>query len=305
MKLIQEIIDALSDDSSQLENALLKTKILLHKIGEKSLVTWVNNELNGYYDSSQLPEYRIISSRVMGTATDGYTTRWNNHPIPIAHLDQELKDSLQVTKLNQSIAAIEYLVRSESDTLARPLPAEFCSLLSEGLAPGVFCEKAHVEISKNQFIQVLTQTRSRLLDFVLELSERIPSDMTEEEVKSKSKEIDASSLFNNAIFGDNATVVVGNSNEQHISNLSVRGDFNKLSESLKEKNVSDEDIQALKSAIDDDEGKVDSKKKTYGPGVKSWIKKMMGKAIDTTWKINLGAASSVLASAINTYYGWS
>ena len=48
MKLVDEIIDILSSDKGKLSDALIKTKVLLHQIGHKELVSWVNNELNGY-----------------------------------------------------------------------------------------------------------------------------------------------------------------------------------------------------------------------------------------------------------------
>jgi len=47
LKLLNEIIDALSSQESSLTGALLKTKVLLHHIGRKELVEWVNHELNG------------------------------------------------------------------------------------------------------------------------------------------------------------------------------------------------------------------------------------------------------------------
>ena len=59
--LLDEIIARLGDEKSSLTDALLKTKILLHQIGKKELVGWVNNELNGYPDVAALPKYRFIS----------------------------------------------------------------------------------------------------------------------------------------------------------------------------------------------------------------------------------------------------
>lgn len=56
MKLINEIIDTLSSDTGKLSDALIKTKVLLHKIGHKELVPWVNNELNGYPDRDSVPD---------------------------------------------------------------------------------------------------------------------------------------------------------------------------------------------------------------------------------------------------------
>jgi hypothetical protein len=64
--LANDIIAVLSDESSSLTDALLKTKVFLHEIGKKELAEWVNHELNGYPDGTELPFYRILQSRVMG-----------------------------------------------------------------------------------------------------------------------------------------------------------------------------------------------------------------------------------------------
>ena len=60
MKLIHEIMNILGSKDGKLSDALLKTKILLHKIGHKELVEWVNHELNEYTDTSNLPSYRLV-----------------------------------------------------------------------------------------------------------------------------------------------------------------------------------------------------------------------------------------------------
>ncbi|WP_198013356.1 MULTISPECIES: hypothetical protein [unclassified Psychrobacter] len=65
MKLVDEIIEILSSDNGILSNALIKTKVLLHKMGHKELVMWVNKELNGYSQDDELPDYRIIPAQVV------------------------------------------------------------------------------------------------------------------------------------------------------------------------------------------------------------------------------------------------
>ena len=65
MKLIDEIIEILSPDNGKLSDDLIKTKVLLHKIGHKELVPRVNNELNGYPDRDMVPEYRILQAEVL------------------------------------------------------------------------------------------------------------------------------------------------------------------------------------------------------------------------------------------------
>lgn len=87
MKLVDEIIETLSSDNGVLTHALIKTKVLLHKIGHKELVIWVNKELNGYSQSDELPDYRIIPAQVRVSATNG-AYQVNSHPIPMKHLDK-------------------------------------------------------------------------------------------------------------------------------------------------------------------------------------------------------------------------
>ena len=47
--LLDEIIEILSQEKASLTDALLKTKILLHQIGKKELVEWVNNVHNALW----------------------------------------------------------------------------------------------------------------------------------------------------------------------------------------------------------------------------------------------------------------
>ena len=69
MKLIDEIIEILSSETGKLSKALIKTKVLLHEIGHKELVPWVNAELNGYPDKDAVPEYRALPAQAnSGTA---------------------------------------------------------------------------------------------------------------------------------------------------------------------------------------------------------------------------------------------
>ena len=59
--------------------------------------------------------------------------------------------------------------------------------------------------------------RSRLLDFLLELRDKIGEGATDENIKAKSSSFDAKDLFNHAIFGAHTTIVVGNQNTQAVS----------------------------------------------------------------------------------------
>ena len=106
MKLIHEIIELLSSNAPNLHNALFKTKVLLHKLGEKHLVHWVNSELNGYDSIENVPEYRVLTMSILGNISNG-AWRYSNQPLPIAHLGEKLRKDLETTHLTQSIAVLE------------------------------------------------------------------------------------------------------------------------------------------------------------------------------------------------------
>lgn len=302
MHLVDEIIELLSRENPAVETALTKTKVLLYRIGEPQLAAWVNSEINGYAGNNEVPAYRIIPTRVLATVTDGFTVRWNSIPIPIEHLPTEMKEDLKNTKVGHGVAALEEFASASEDTLSKPLSPEFYRLLAKGLNKGLVIETAHVEIGKSQVIGILAQIRSRLLDFVLQLSSRMPSDLPDVDTKMRSKEIDAAGLFQNAIFGNNATIVLGNHNTTTIKNIVHKGDFASLALALKSNGIGENDIEALQSAIAQDSESIDTHKKEFGPAVKSWMSKMMGKVIDSSWQIELGVAGGLLTEALKAYY---
>jgi hypothetical protein len=176
-------------------------------------------------------------------------------------------------------------------------------LLSKGLANRYIVQRAWSEIPAAAISNIIMQVRSRLLDFILELSGELSDVDTDEAVKEIAGKFDASNLFNNAIFGDNVTILLGSENTQKVSNKVVKSDFQSLAEILNKNGVSTNDVTLLKEAIDKDSNVVVETKGNFGPAVKSWMQTMMSKAIDTSWQIELGVAGSLLATALNNYYG--
>ncbi|EMK2345726.1 hypothetical protein WD373_000068 [Vibrio fluvialis] len=301
MKLIDEIIGILSSEESSLQTALLKTKVLLHKLGEKEILDWIDSELRGYQSMDSLPSYRVIHVSVLGNVSN-MAYRQTHQVLPMMHLDKPIREKLDTRFLTESIAVInEY---SKRDDLQITIAPEYYPLLSKGLSNGFQVETAWGMTSSGSMTQVLTEVNSRLLDFVLELSEKFPSEMDTEEMRSRAKEVGVSDLFNNAVFGDNTTIVVGDSNTQNVRNSINRNDIESLVEVLKQNKVSDADIDALKLAIEKDQDTEEVKTGQFGKEVSSWMGTMVSKAASTVWDIKVGAAGSLLATAIGKYYGF-
>lgn len=302
MKLLDEIIGLLSDETSSLTAAMLKTKVLLHKIGHKELVDWVNHELNGYPDDATIPPYRVLPAMVLANAAN-LAYQISGHPIPVLHLEKSYRESLETAPMDQSLAVLEKYSKQKGH-LERPIPMEANGLLGKYLANGYIIQRAWSQISITDVSQILVQVRSRLLDFALELQSEIGDAETDEEIDVKKDKVDAAGLFNSAIFGHNTTIVVGNNNVQNLGNQNAKGDIGLLLNELRRQQVAEDDLKALQSAIEIDEGSQEHEAKKFGASVRQWLGRMMSKAADTSWQIELGVAGNLLTSALQSYYGW-
>jgi len=107
--------------------------------------------------------------------------------------------------------------------------------------------------------------------------------------------------ISNTTFGNNATIIVGDHN--HVKNIQIKqGDFEDLKELLKRNNLADQDIESLKDIVETEIP--DIEKQTLGTKTNEWISKMVGKCLDGSWAIGIGAAGKLLADGIKAYYGW-
>jgi hypothetical protein len=299
MKLIDEIIDVLSyEEKKGLTNALLKTKVLLHRLGEHQSVNWVNMELNGYPDEN-VPEYRIIQSAALGNITNG-AWYYKSQTLPLMHLEDDIREYFDKSRIGQSVAVLESFPPNEK--LSRKVAPEFYSLLSQSFGGGYEIQHAWVEISAGSIEQILTQIRSRLLDFVLLLSDKFPDEIGVDKLRDKSIEYRVSEMFSNTVFGDNTTIVLGDAVNSNIISSIVKNDIETLKDALRENNVSEPDIDELIVAIEADDHR-QVKSHGFGENVSNWIGGMVAKAASTAWDVKVGVASSLLATALTNYYG--
>lgn len=304
MKLLDEIVDALGSENVSLAETLLKTKILLHRLGLSELASWVNAELNGYPDGATLPPYRIIPAQVFGNISNAVMI-YKAHPIPIGHLTVKQRDDLESSKMDQSIAVLQDLSAGKG-SLQAGLRMELNGILGKSLSSGFVVQRAWCEISPSAVKGILVQVRSRLLDFLLELETKLPPDSSDEELRGRATDLGAADMFKNAVFGPNATVnvVVGNANKQvAVRDVGV-GDLQSLVKALSGLNVDDADLRDLENAIRADEGSQAHQEKRFGTAVGSWFDKMLSKAADASWQVELNIAAGILTTKLQAFYGW-
>jgi hypothetical protein len=106
----------------------------------------------------------------------------------------------------------------------------------------------------------------------------------------------------------NQTIITGNGNlvntgdNSNIKNeVTVKlADKESLKTKLQEEGVQEEDISELIQIIDQD---IPKDSKLYGSKVNVWVQKMISKALDGSWQVGIGAAGTILAEALQSYYG--
>ena len=299
MKLLDDIIGLLSDENGSLTAALLKTKVLMHTLGHADLAEWVNDELSGYPMDKPVPPYRIVSGRVVGNIQSIVMIQ-ASVSLPTMHLPKKLKDWLENHEMREAMSVLERMSESNAGTsLQMRLSPEIGAQIDKGMN-GYWVQQCWVEFPSLQIKNGITQVRSRLLDFALNLRDKI-GDVEDNEAKVVAQKNDVPAMFHGAVFGDNAVVVIGDHNHTKISSVVKKGDFESLAAWLKKGKVEEADIVELKQAINAD-GEL--REGEYGERVKAWMRKMTGKAIDGSWNIGIGAAGTLLAEGLKAFFGW-
>jgi hypothetical protein len=303
--LLDEIIELLSSQTGSLTDALLKTKVLLHQIGKKELIGWVNFELNGYPDDN-VPPYRIVSAEVLANFAN-IAWRYSSHPIPLAHLPEKQRENLTRAVMKESLAVIEASIaktkKGGSPKLIRNIPVENNFALSKGLGNDLIVRNAWCELNMRQVENIVVQVRSRLLDFVLELKDSVGNASETNELQQKAQNFDANKVFNATVYGDNNTVLIGDANTQTICNSITRGDFDSLSKVLSEIGIPDAEIADLQGAITEDEKS--GKKGTLEGKAGSWFARLLGRAAHGGIGVTTDIVSSVVFKALAAFIGLS
>lgn len=301
--LIDDIIQLLSNEQSSLTEALLKTKLLLHQVQRKNLVSWVNHELTGYPEVAELPDYRILESRVMG---DLMAPGWmvNDQAIPIMHLENDYREKLEKAEMRESLTLVQELATKPQGSIRRPFPPEANRKLGSNLGNGWAIQSAWCAISVLSVQNILIQVRSRLLDFVLELKDSLGDATSESEIKEKSSSLDMTSMFNNAIFGPNTTIVVGDNNIQRVENSIIQGDFNSLRRQLKQLGLDEAAIDELHQIESHEKSVSNPDKKALKDRVTGWLTAQVGKQLDVQSQTAIAFSVDAVMQALRTYFGF-
>ena len=301
MSLLEEIQSEAVDSKSDLGALLRKCKILAARLGSQPLEEWLLWESNGYPVSVGVPEYRIWSLSIKGNFYGPFGSCLTNAPIPIACLPKEARENYQKYKCRQSIASMEQLLSGSEHSTLQVQTDNLALILGENVFEGKNCLQAWAEFGTGHIFELFNNVRNRVLDFSLAIWKEDPSaGENESQSGSTLKASRITQIFNTTVYGGSANLI-GTANDSKLTFKIWQGDFQSLENALREKNLQQEDIDKLKTAIEEDDHP--TKKGKFGPKVTAWLSRMVKKASEGVWDIGVKIAASFLSEIISKYYG--
>ena len=179
--IIKQVQSDIINSQVSLESVFLKAKVLAHYLNNHELKKWVKNELDGYLNADELPDYRITNTFLLGIFSNG--VYWHpNRTIPISSIHPDLRQSSSKFYFFEGIVGLESMAKSKN--LRYQMSGDWVNhyniFNAESLSHGHYqLIEAHHPITDASIVLTLGAIRSRLQDFVLEISS-LPWDMANE-----------------------------------------------------------------------------------------------------------------------------
>jgi hypothetical protein len=302
MSLLREIQEAAIDNSTDLETLLRKCRVLAARLKNEEFKLWVQSELDGYPSGLEIPAYRKFHCQCQGHFSGPFQSGLRNAPIAESCIPKEFLKALTTVEIKQGVGSLKSLVGGEGSVLKSDWAADACALLADRFYENMNLMQAWMTLPKSSVIGILSTVRNRILNFAIEIEASNP-DAGEAALGSTPvpKET-VSQIFNNYIYGNVGNVASGHEIQQTAVMNLQQGDFEGLSDFLREQGVEENDVVALKQAV-----KLDPQPspahKNFGKNVSAWVGKMLQKSAEGTWKIGTTVAANLLTSAIKLYYG--
>jgi len=252
MSLLREIQDSAVDAREPIGALLRKCKILAVRLGSSEFKSWVENELNGYPEKSEIPEYRIMAVGCKGHFSGGFGSGIRNADIPSRCISENFRDGLFTSHLAQPISSIESLIEaSDGGTVQEPWPADVTAHFGMNIYQGMNCMQAWKVIPVNALVGILDKIRNNVLNFVLEIESEDP-DAGEAPINSHPVDQEkVQQIFHTYITGNVQNVATGSNNvNQHATTTQNNEVFNELLHALMKTNDASESKEKITGTVE-------------------------------------------------------
>ncbi|WP_300222215.1 hypothetical protein [uncultured Helicobacter sp.] len=214
-----KIIKELVNDEISLEKALHRVIVLAKDLKDFKLEQWAKNEIRGYSNPEEIPEYRRVNFIFIGSYIGG-GLKYNDAPLPMEFLKQlspEEQKNITTYKMKESLGFLKLSIE-KNEKLGRPVTPENMQLFSVGTNTEILLARG--EINLPEIIAIVNEVKTRVLDILCELEDKFGclddmdisngSDTIKEEARQKINQIIICDTYNNMEIGDGNTIKKSN-----------------------------------------------------------------------------------------------
>lgn len=279
MTLVHDLQKKALDQNISIGSLLRNAYAVAVKLNLPDFEQWLDNELNGYKDANDLPDYRFMKG-IMRSYNPVHG--W----LDVIVDDKRLTRALEHLPIVDKISEVEQLAQSEED-IYRQLPPE----ITRSFAQKNFGMKAVIFLGKQQLHGIVDSVRTKILDWSLILEKK--GILGEEMTFSETERATAQNITINNFVGSiaNAPIQQGNGNtmnvEQYKNELDTAKFLVKEIKKLMDNMPQDENKETLQADIASVECQLKSPKPKMGT-----IKELLNSARN----ILEGAFGSLIAS---------
>ena len=292
MTLVQDLLKKALDTNMSTSNLLRNAYTVAFKLNLPDFEQWINNELNGYKDANDLPDYRFVT---------GFMRFYNPYHgwQDVTIKDKKLIRALEHLPIVDKISAIEQFTESKEE-IYRPLPLEMDSFFSRKN----YGMKALIFLGKQQLHGIVDSVCTKILNWSLILEQK--GILGEEMTFSETERTAAQNITINNFVGSvaHAPVQQGNSNVMNIEQCKNELDTAKfLVEEIK-KIMNDIPQGENKATLQVDIASVECQLKSPKPKMGT-IKELLNSArniLEGTFG-SLIASQPVIADAFSKFFG--
>jgi hypothetical protein len=293
--LLDKIIETgTADEPPPLTSVLRQCILLANQLKAPVLRTWAEQELKGYVNPKDVPEYRILNVGAHGNFA-GVGVRYSARPIPPSMLKPEHQWAATVHRLTEPVSAYE----SHDDTkggLIYEWHSDMIGLYQSSLLEGCVLMTAWQLVPMSAIAGMLDTIRTRVLTMAIDIrndSEQSGVDLADIKQDSPEAEKVQQTVVHN-VYG-NVYLAAGS---QVINTQSIEvGNWDDLRKVLEESGIDDGDLSELHQTIQHD--------KTIDSRVKGWITRNAGKVFDHGLQVGTSVGTTILTEFIKRYLGLS
>jgi hypothetical protein len=300
---LDEVVQGAVDSNTPVSVLLRRCLVLAAQLGNEKLKSWANQELNGYANANEVPEYRSIYTHARGNFSGPFGSELTNWPIPPAALQKEHQHWAETAKLVQPIAAFDDLLNTDAKndgegTFSIPWPDNLTLFYQRKIIQQQALVSAWQVVSRGVVASLVDTIRNRVLNMALEIQSELKGS---DDLGTLKKSDVERTVINNIYGGQNVFGGHGSSItnvvDQSQTTVLLAGNRSKLDEILSQAGLDTSDLKALTAALEADD------KKPEGPRVSKWIKTAAPKLAIAGVKYGAEVAKPLLTQWLKQYLG--